>query len=160
MLPLIMAKKRKCLDNHVDGKFKNEKEFFMSLAFVKPCDLRDETTMSDDAIKFCKTILGLFDHVKDFIPNQDQLALKLYRLGACEHNKAARKFIEMKGVRVEDLITIDRNIQFPLSVFTQILNTSNQSYEFFWNLMQSTDLFKSWINAQSTEHTIDNGLTM
>lgn len=155
-----MVKKHKCLDKKVNNKFKSEKEFFDSLTFVKPCDLRDETTLTDDAITFCKTVLGLFDGVKDFIPNQDKLALSLYRLGACEYNKAAKKFLEMKVVQVEELVTFDRNIQFPLSVFTQILNTSTKSYEWAWNLMQSTDLFKLWIDTQDKEKTTNSGLTM
>ena len=133
----------------------DQEEFFAQLATVQPCDLRSEKTLHSDAVEFCKKIFTVFETAKDFVPNHDRLALNLYRKGACEYNKAAEKFVEMKGARVEDLLKIQGNIQFPLSAFTQILNTSDQAYQFAWMKMQS-GLLTEWLNAQKT---VEMGLT-
>ena len=129
--------------------FKNEEEFFEELKKIKPCDLRDENTKIKDAVEFCQAVLKCFD-AAGFLPDQDKLALALYRMGACEYGKAAKHLLPIKDAYLRDVLTAKNNVQFPLSVFSQILNTEPDSYEYGW--AKAKDVWISnWLNTQKEQ---------
>ena len=134
--------------------YESELEFFEDLKDIQPCDLRDNNTRETDAVKFCKEIMECFVRSSKFTPNQDKLALLLYRLGACEYDKAAKKFLGLEPSSIGVSLNEKNNIEFPLSVFTQILNTSESSYKYGWAKAMD-GWIEDWLKTQEDESEKD-----
>jgi len=137
--------------------YATEEEFFEELKKIKPCDLRDDETKLRDAVEFCKQIMTAFIKAENIYPNQDRLALILYRLGACEYKKASKKFLSDKA-SLGELLKSQNNIGFPLSAFTQILNAKPGSYECGWSKIteggQECSWAAEWVSAQEKENQL------
>ena len=111
-------------------KYKTEKEFFEDLKRVKHCDLRSSQTKKEDAVKFCVDVLTCFDRLGDRLPNHDQLALTLYRLGACTTSDVSPKLAKfIDGQPIGDFGTKQGDIKLPLMIFSTILDESEKDYK-------------------------------
>ena len=126
--------------------FKDEEELFEALGEVEPCDLRDEKTTTEDAVKFCKGVMTCLARAENLVPNKDRLAAALYRLGACEYKKAPAKFLVIENATVGMTLEAKNNIQFPLSAFSQLLSAKQSTFIVGWEKVVEGGKY-SWANT-------------
>lgn len=125
--------------------FESEEEFFRALSAIKPCDLRDDETSMEDAIRFCKDVLTCFLKTGYMVPDKDKTELCLYRLGVCEIDKVAPKFAIKEDARVGDIL-VKGNIQFPLIAFDQVFICKDQeSLHCSWIKLTEGGFENSWV---------------
>ena len=137
------------MENEEKKPLRNEEEFFKALSEITPCDLRDSKTTIKAALVFCTQVLSYFERAT-FRPDQDKLELSLYHMGACEYKKAAEHLLPIKNAYIEDILKAKNNVQFPLVVFSQILNTEPDSYEYGWAKAKG-GWISNWLNAQKEQ---------
>lgn len=126
--------------------FENEQEMFTVMKYLKHCNLASEKTELSDAVEFCKTIFECFLRAEHFTPNHEKLELSLYRLGACKYNDAANKFIANGDASIGELLSSVDDIGFPLSAFSQILDTSDSDYRLGWSKLMDGGKDNSWVS--------------
>lgn len=132
--------------------FHSEEEVFEALKKIKPCDLTSNKTSVEDAVRFCKEVMTVLLKCEDLCPNHRKMEEALTALGACRYDDANKKF-KTDAEKLSEVLTKKDNIEFPLSVLTQIIGSSYNSYKF--GLQRATDGGKKyswvgeWLSAQS-----------
>lgn len=105
-------------------------DFANALKQIKPCDLTSETTSLRDALKFCEDVMIVLKRATnlDFALSSEQrtqVSKMLRALGCCKHDEAAQKFIKLpEKSSLDDMCAAENNIQFPLTIFTKIMDDS------------------------------------
>ena len=109
--------------------FHSKEEAFEALSAIKPCDLTSNETKLEDAVNFCKEVMTVLIKCEDLRLDHKELETALTNLGACTIDNASKKF-RTNARTIGDILTKKNNIEFPLSVFTQIIGTSDESYRY------------------------------
>ena len=145
----------------IDGKFySSQEELFNDLKKIEYCDLRSDKTAVKDAVKFCVNVMRCFAMAEYIVPNQEKLQVALYKLGACEYNRANPKFLPIEDSRIVNVLDKKDNIQFPLGAMNQVFGSSSYNFSANWERIVEggkDSWAQIWLTAQDThEAQVEN----
>lgn len=129
--------------------FHSVDEALLALSDVEPCYLFHFNTTHEDAIRFCKEIMDIIQRCQDlhFEPEQQkEFSSMLTILGASGNDKLAEKFISGE-TSIGALMNTKNNIEFPASVFDQLIDADINKFNFNLSLVTDGGLKNSWIGG-------------
>lgn len=128
--------------------FHSYEEFVDALKQIKPCDLTSETSSKCDALKMCKEVILAINKAGALRFSDEQknnISNILKCLGCCKTNEAAEKFIELpNNASIGDAMRAENNIEFPLSVFNNLIDVSPSNFGFSMSYVTDGGKKYSW----------------
>lgn len=154
-----------------ESQYKDFEHIMSDLNKIKSCDLTSEETSIADALAMCKKVMKILDKSEDLankwffssenLTNEqfEQFGNKLKELGCCKYKDAANKFaVNYNNFdSVDKMIKIQNNIEYPLFVFSQLIDVDKES--FVGNLRRTTmseeskSLCGKWLETQEKAKT-------
>ena len=143
--------------------FHSVDEALLALSDVKPCLLSSPNTSHADAMRFCKEVMEIILKCEDLHFNSEQqaaLSATLLLLGARKSEQLNDKFRTSEG-NIGTLMNSKNNIQFPVAVFDQLIETKESTFNFGLSKVTEGGLKNSWIGQwleaqKEKEKTLNN----
>lgn len=135
-------------------EYNNIDKIVRDLKNIGYVDLTSNKTEIKQAVNFCKKVFAIIMGCKHFdFTDEDitKMSNTLKEIGCVKHNDAASKFISNNHNSLSDVIELPNNIEFPLSLFSQLIDTNSNSFTFAISLATDGDemsWINSWIDAQ------------
>lgn len=136
--------------------FKTTSEMIKELSELDFVDLSSPTTSKEDAVKHCSKVLktlfrgyGLYLRKKDI----NSISTTLKKIGCTTYQNADEHFTTSEPY---DSLTAKNDIGFPLSLFSQLIDTSYSSFMYGFEKAFDGDEHSwvaDWLKAQGEEFT-------
>ncbi len=131
-------------------------EYLMSdLDKIQPVDLMSEKTTMKEAVKWAKSILNsiINNGIRSISDENRQIfSDKLKKLGALNFEQLKQTpFFDSESKSVEDIMSKQDSIEFPLSAMAQLVDTDKSTFDFGFSLIfdgGKSSWAGTWINAQ------------
>ena len=133
---------------HDEFVYHSLNEALNALKEVKPVDLRNGTTSIEEAVTFCQEVLLILQKSSDLSltpEQQKQYSEALKAIGCVNYNDAHKSYKTATKNNIGALLQEENNIEFPLSAFTQLIDTTPDSFEYGMSKLTDGDLQYSWI---------------
>ena len=142
----IQTERHKMPENEI-VPYKSFDEALLDLTSIDPCDLTSKQTSQQEAVAFCKKVMTILLRCEklSFKDKQIQeLSETLKTLGATTYENANEKFIADKK-KFGEAVLSKGDIQFPLSVFTNIIDNNPESFRYGFSKAVEGGEEHSWI---------------
>jgi hypothetical protein len=126
--------------------------------------LKTDKASFKEAVDFCKDVtlviakMGQLHFSND---EQKEISELLKQKGACKTKELNKKFIGVKGKpTIGELIDLPNNIQFPVCLFDQLIDTKPDTFDFGLSYMNGgckKSWVCEWLNAQDKSKNTDSG---
>lgn len=125
-------------------------EYLMSdLNNIEPVDLMSEKTTMKEAVKWAKSILNsiINNGIRSISDENRQIfSDKLKKLGALNFEQLKQTpFFDSESKSVEEIMSKQDSIEFPLSAMAQLIDTENDTFNIGFEMAFTGGKY-SWIN--------------
>lgn len=136
--------------------YKDFNEAMRDLSKINYTDFTSSKTSKKDAQKTCKDIMSILQKCEDLKFNEEQqkdFSSMLKSKGCVPYKQANEKFFDNDGKDFGEKITQRDSIEFPLSVFAQLIDTSPKTFKY--GMSRTIDggeysWVSQWLDAQNT----------
>ena len=138
---------------HIKPQFDNVDEALIALSQIEPANLCSEKTPHYQAVTLCKKVMKVIEKCKHLtFSTQDMADFQTFlkALGCTTQDKAAKKFSPISNADLDTLISKRDNIQFPLTVFTGLIDCPQPNFNAVLNQAETTNksFACQWLDAQ------------